>query len=232
MKSNMAIDRLDSVPFKSSEVAIAVSHSSFGGGHIGLGYFHAKEGPKVLHLAWHRDLKNDRIPDDLLTCWGALPLPLPPLASKQVVAFVRSVAAKGPSINYGIDFVAAKGAFNTNGSYKPPRGSDGLTCATFVLEILRACSVDLLKTQTWEASEENIDWGNRVCAELAKKDPEHAGAVKQNVTGLRVRPYEVAAAAQCNRSSWAMDFHAVQEPSKVLITSLNALCSAPTVLVG
>ena len=164
----MAFANLTAVAFSRDQVAIAVTNTDFGSdGHIGIGFHSAKAGPKVLHLAWHQMLRVDSVPSDLKRCWAANPLEMPQSASKQLVALIRSIAARGPSINYGIDFVAAKNSFTANGTYKPGKRSDGLTCASFVVEVLRAGAVKLVNEHTWKDLPENIEWGNAVCKALA-----------------------------------------------------------------
>lgn len=221
----MVFDNLSTVPFQKDQLAIAVSHSNMGAGHIGLGFHSAKEGPKVLHLAWHKRLDVHAIPAELKTCWAAAPLGVPPAASKQLVAIVRAVANRGATICYGINFIAARGSFAANGSYKPPKNSDGLTCATFVVEVLRAGSVNLIKGETWRPDAANEAWGNAVCEELAKtSDTEHVAAVRKNVNGLRLRPFEVAGAARLGPGSWPADFDSVQEPATEIGGQLAQIC--------
>lgn len=226
----MAVVNLTSIPFAVDQVAIAVAPSDFGGGHIGLGFHAAKTGPHVLHLAWHRTLQSHAIPQSLRLCWAAEVLNVPPSASRQLVALVRVVAARLPTINYGINFLAARGSFVSGGAYKAPKGSDGLTCATFVVEVLRAGMIDLVKTDTWRSSPSNVAWGERVCAELARTPgagiDEHVIAVRRNVNGLRVRPFEVAGAAQLDRKQWPATFDDVQPPAEAVEAQLKAICQS------
>ena len=224
----MAFANINAVPFGTDQVAIAIAHSAFGGGHIGLGFHSAKAGPQVLHLAWHRKLEAHAIPGGLQTCWTADALSVPPSASRQLVALIRAVATRGAQINYDINFVAARGSFSANGSYKAPKGSRGLTCATFVVEVLRAGMVNLVKDDTWRQSAENLDWGNAVCEQLAKSaDTEHVAAVSKNVNGLRMRPFEVAGAAQLGPKRWPADFDSVQRPASEVALQLLGICPPP-----
>lgn len=221
----MAFANLIGVPFSAGQVAIAVSHSHIGDGHIGIGFHSAKAGPQVLHLAWHQRLEVHAIPNELQMCWAAETLPTPPSASKQIAAFIRAVASRGPSINYGIDFLAARGSFSANGTYKAPKGSDGLTCSTFVVELLRACAVNVIKVETWKPSAENIAWGNLICDHLAKSvTADHVAAVRKNVNGLRVRPFEVAGATHLGPEKWPADFESVQQPATNVGSELSGIC--------
>jgi hypothetical protein len=232
----MALKDLRSVPllFGENEIAIAVSHGLFGEGHIGICFYAAKDGPKVMHLAWHEQLRINVIPTDLQNCWAAATLGVPHAASKAIVGIVRSVAARGATIRYGLNFIAAYGSFSPTGKYKPPKGSDGLTCSSFIVEVLRAARVNLVKEDTWRAEIENTAWANRVCDLLIQKgaDVDHVASVRKSINGLRMRPFEVAGAARLGPSSWPADFDSVQEPAAAVRIDLNAICPPPAVAVA
>lgn len=226
----MALANLIAVPFTQDQVAVAVSHSPMGAGHVGIGFHSVKDGPQVLHLAWHRRLSVDRVPDELKQCWSAEPCNLPQSAGKQVVAFVRAVAKRGAKINYAVNFIASKDSFSSNGTYKPPKGSHGLTCASFVLEVFRGGKIPLVRSDTWRDEPMNIDWGNRVCAQLEKDkdvDPGHVEAVRKTVSGFRLRPFEVAGACRLPLKDLPASFEAVQEPATQVEAELFFLCGPP-----
>lgn len=221
----MVLSKLCLIPFGNDQIAIAVSHSAFGAGHIGIAFHSVKEGPQVLHLAWHLKQYVDSIPAGLSACWGAFPLLLPPAASKQVVAFVRAVAKRDPPIGYGINFITSKNSFSANGRYIPPKGSNGLTCASFVIEVLRGAMINLVDLASWRSDPLNVEWGDKVCLELSKSaELAHVEAVKRDVSGLRLRPTEVAGAATLDRKLWPANFDAVQAPAEDVATALVALC--------
>lgn len=223
----MAFSPLGGIPFSKDQVAVAVAHSPFGGGHTGIAFHSETQGPQVLHLAWHQLLRVDTIPEAIdQGCWVADALPTPPSASKQVVAIVRKVATSLAQIDYGADFITARGSFASDGTYKPPEGSTGLTCASFVVEVLRACSIKVVQENTWQPNERNVDWANKVCDHLAKKDPEHAEAVRKNINGLRLIPFEVAGAASSGPASWPVDYATAQTLALPVIAALCALCPA------
>jgi hypothetical protein len=163
----------------------------------------------------------------LKACWISSPLNIPSGASKAIVALARTVASRGATINYGINFIAAQGSFSANGTYKPPKGSDGLTCATFVVELLRAGKVDLVKSSDWKAYEANVAWANLVCQYLEKTvniDMDHINAVRSNINGLRMRPFEVAGAAGIDPRCWPVDFEDVQAPAADVANQLRNTC--------
>jgi hypothetical protein len=221
----MALVNLNTVSFTPEQIAIAVTHSSMRAGHIGLAFHSERNGPQLLHLAWHQRMDVDAIPVDSKTCWASSVFGIPPSASKQLAAYLRGVAARGAVINYGIDFIAAKGSFSANGAYAPPAGSSGLTCASFVMEVLRGGSINLLKEATWRNELANVDWGHSVCDALEKyADPEHISAVRKNVNGLRLRPFEVAGASGLSYKLWPVDFDTVQKPACAVEAELLQMC--------
>lgn len=226
----MTFESLQSVTFRNDQVAVALSHSNFGGGHIGIAFHHAKEGPKVVHLAWHKDLRVEAISPALKVCWVSTTLRIPPVASKAVVGIVRAVASRLPQVNYGINLIAAKGSFTLRGEYRPPKGSDGLTCASFVVEVLRAASVSLVKYETWRAETANNNWADQVCQGLAATQvpQSHIDAVQKNArNGLRLRPYEVAGAATMPARELPVDFDTAQPAAKEAEAKLLNMCPVP-----
>lgn len=223
----MKHSNLTDIPFEKEQVAIAMTKSPLGGGHIGIGFHSVRNGPQVLHLEWHKRLKSDAIPSDLKQCWMAFPLNIPKGASKVMVALTRAVASRGAMINYGINLIAAKGSFGVNGSYKPPKGSDGLTCATFIVELLRAGKIDLVQSHSWRSHEANITWAQSVCDYLANTpsvDADHLDSVRNNINGIRMRPLEVAGAASLDADSWPAGFEEVQKPAQLIENQLESTC--------
>jgi hypothetical protein len=220
----MPLENLCSVPFSKEQVAIAVSHSALGAGHVGIGFHSAKDGPQVLHFAWHLKLETHNIPADLQTCWAAAAMSVPLLTSKQLVAYVRVVSRRKPSIKYGLGLMTAQGSFASNASYKQPKGNDGLTCASFVVEVLQGAMVSLVNLSSWRPDPLNLAWGEHVCTSLKSSGDAHVAAVRANVNGLRLRPFEVAAAAGLGHKAWPADFDHVQDPAKGIESDLVVVC--------
>lgn len=208
----MEYANLAEIPFSEDKVAIALTTSPAGNtGHIGIAFYSSDKEPHVLHLAWHRELRKEAV-SALKNSWIAAPLKIPSSASKQVAAYMQVVANHEYHINYGINLIDAMGSFAPDGTYTPSANSDGLTCATFVLEILRAQCIDLVDLGSWIAIPENIVWANLVCDSLEKygADHIHIARVRGNINGLRLRPFEVAGAAQMGQKSWPCSFEGVQ----------------------
>ena len=220
----MTFENLRSIQFNKDQIVMAVTHSPLRAGHLGLCFHSEDDGPKLWHLAWHRFVHLDALPQDLGDdCWIGAVLAVPAVLSRQLVATIRVAAKLGPRINYGLNFLASRGSFNASGEYTPPEGSDGLTCASFVLEVLRSKAVDLVRSETWRESQENVEWAELVCGQLPSV---HAAAVRRNINGLRLRPYELAGASQISYQQWPVSFDQVQEPARQVERVLNSVCPA------
>jgi hypothetical protein len=202
----MPLSRLTQLAFDREQVAIAVSDGRFGA-HIGIAYHAADERLSLLHLFGHLVVRADFV-SDVTQCWAACVVELPLVLGKQFVAIVRAIANKPPKIPYGLNLVAASGSFDSSGAYSPPPGSDGLTCASFVSEIFSATGLNLVDLTTWPSNLENLEWGNSVIKSLEEQgaSKEHLATLGLTNQGLRLHPFEVAAAANSPYTNWPLDF--------------------------
>ncbi|MES2046792.1 MAG: hypothetical protein V4447_00210 [Pseudomonadota bacterium] len=215
--------------FSKDQVAIAVTHGLFGS-HAGIAYHSVKDGLQLLHLAWHQRLVVDSYP--LAYCWIACKPEVPPLASKQLVGIVRAIAKRKPSVNYAVDAIAAKGSFDANGHYRPPKGSKGLTCATFVTEIFRAALLPLIKEETWAAKDVNVKWANDVADRLQRDaDEVHVAAVRASINGIRVRPEEVGAAGTVPFKQRPVLYDVAFDAAPKVMTHLHQVCPITPVAI-
>jgi len=221
----MAFTCAADIDLPKEKVAIALTGGHFGS-HIGIIYHSVNDGMQLVHLAWHQLLLSENFPLKSGECWVASIANVTPAASKQLVGVVRGLSKHLPKIKYGVNFLAAQNSIKPDGSYDPPIGSDGLTCATFILEFFRAASLRLIDEETWKPTEANIQWANDVCDLLAKHgaDAVHVDHVRSNIKGLRVRPEEVAASAENPRASWPVNFITAEKQAVKVMTSLQNIC--------
>jgi hypothetical protein len=167
-------------------------------------------------------------------CWIATVPELQKTNSKILVGIVRYAASRKQSINFGINLFAGHGSFDANGHYNAPRGSDGLTCATFVSELMRAAGLPLVDLQSWQPREVDVAWGNSVCELLrnhGRASEEHISVVRANINGLRLRPEEVAFAADQPVSSRPVDFVSSSIGGSAVMRVLSTICPVPNVPV-
>ena len=215
-----------SFSFEKDEVAIAIMRGGFGS-HIGIVFNSAKEGAQLIHLAFHRDLRVEPFPEcDSCNCWIVKKIHLPKVAAKQFIGLVRVVAKRKPSISYAPDFTSSKNSFDAKGTYKQPRNSHGLTCASFVLEIFRAAFLLIINDETWIASEENLEWERSVIALLEKTgaEKEHIDKLKSNPKGMRIRPEELGGATDFPYKDWPINYLEASEKAKAVMNCLDNLC--------
>lgn len=219
----MVFGSVNDVVLPEHGIALALFHSDLGGGHLGILFNEKGNTLRLLELGWHHKLLVSDLP--LLKCGIAIPLALPPSAGKGVVAVVRAISRKLPKISYGIDFIASKGSFNGS-VYLPPKGSNGLTCASFVLEVMRTAAVLLIHEESWEPSSSNAEWAAEVVKLLREygADDKHIEAVEKGMSRLRLIPFELAAAATLPVEQRPATYNAVQQIAGELRNHLNRIC--------
>jgi hypothetical protein len=220
----MAYVHSAALEFPKEKAAIAVSRGTFGS-HLGIAFHSVKDGVQVLHLRTHLKLSAETF-DASNMCWVASPVDLPPKASVQIVSIIRGLAKRKPSIPYGLNFLKSSGSFDSNGHYKAPKGSNGLTCATFVSTLFSDMRAPLIQPATWQPTDENRAWGEGVCKFLEGQGvpADHVAAVRGNVDGLRVRPEEVAVAADVPRADLPIDFTRASGAAPLVMEALHAAC--------
>ncbi len=174
------------------------------GAHIGFVYQSNDKKFKFVHLAFHKRVVQEPYPLDATkrSIFAKLPFSRSSLYSlKSALRLIgaRSIHPSGINIPYGVNIMAAKGSFSVNGIYALPKGSDGLTCATFVSEICRGVGLTLLDENSWVARIEDQQWIAQICKMLedprSGADTAHIEQVKSGFSGLRIRPEEVASVA-------------------------------------
>jgi hypothetical protein len=224
----MAYLRHDALEIAKDCPFIAITFGSFGS-HLGVAFQSANDGVQVLHLAAHYDLRTDTFPPPG-QCWIAAPVLLPPLTAKAIVGVIRSLAKRTPKIPYGLNFLKANGSFDSSGRYKAPKGSLGLTCATFITTLFDDLRAPLVKQDTWQEQPANTKWAHAVCDSLARSgnvSHEHIEAVKSNIDGLRIRPEEVAVAADAPYTTKPIDYWSASSNAHSVMQVLIDSCPVP-----
>jgi hypothetical protein len=222
----MAFSPIEGLALHVDKILVALGHGAFGS-HLGVA-FHRGGGnaPSLMHLRWHKQLTVELVSNNLPQCWVACELALPQLASKQMVGILRAIANRLPEIGYGPNYLSARGAFDSAGNYIAPVGSRGLTCSTFVVEIFRPHGILLINDVTWPETEENKQWAHAVCALLHRygAGDEHLAAVRSDISGIRIKPEEVAGASAQPIANRPLDFGAADASGKLAMTDLNNHC--------
>ena len=215
----------DKLSLGKDQVAIALTFGAFGR-HVGL-VFSDKGALKVAHMRFHLNAAVEEFPTKHAACWIASPLQIHPINAKTLIGHLNRIGSSSVRIAFGVNIRSSRGSFAANGSYEPPVGNDGLTCATFVNELCRSVGLPLVDEQTWdEDREEDRLWVEEVAQMLHehKADPNHIAWVRGNADGLRVRPEEVAAPGNHKASRAGISFQAAKVEGPLLLEQLDKCC--------
>ncbi len=200
MRSQKSMNRLFTQKEKSIDeidyVAVAICAVNNIQHHVGILHkLGDNSSVELLHLAWHRDLRNG--PPSEKYHWVAPQIPSPRL--RQVAARCRQIFRANPdSIPYA--FSPSNDCFDeTTGQFLLGPTRCGLTCATFVVAVFRSTGVDVLKPETWPVGlPEDLAWQDFVLHALENcntpASQEHIDSVRNERGGIRIRPEHVAAA--------------------------------------
>ncbi len=174
--------------------------------HCGV-LFEAEDAHRLLHLAFHHDLRNERwdgVGAQYNYWWFATDLS--PEAQAAVAAacelIVERYLHKVPAhrIPYGVLYRGA--SFDPGSGELDLCGANGLTCATFVFAMFASCGIRLVDIDVWPHRDEDARWHASVVSLLRTRgaDPEHVAAVETEPRCARYRPEEVAAVAWLGRA--------------------------------
>jgi hypothetical protein len=90
------------------------------------------------------------------------------------------------------------------GEFFPPPLGKGLTCATFILAVLRGHGLLPVDETTWLPRAEDVDWQTAIIEDLEASGAEqdHIEAVRNDIGAKRFRPAEVVGAVIEADSHW------------------------------
>jgi hypothetical protein len=226
----MVFECASNAKLQPDDVALVVHRGDIGR-HIGFAVFTSKGKHEFLHLAWHKKVRLGDYPLDRCAIVGKLRFDRVGLMTlkKALWNIGKKVSNKATAVEipYGVNIDPSKGSFKKDGTYHPPQGKDGLTCATFVSEICRGVGLPLLNEGDWKPRLEDAEWIDQICVLLSRPesgaDGTHIAHVRASFDGLRIRPEEVAAAA----ALWTgrpVDFESSEAEGKALVAKLDQCC--------
>jgi hypothetical protein len=202
---NISVDWLwntsDLTKSGSDFMAISVGFPQRNHPQLHCGILHVDNNKKVsfLHLAWHSKLENE-----LPSSYPEFLFVLPAIGSRKkllVNAMCRRVweRYKEDGLPYGLGY--SDGFFFGQEGILDLNGRCGLTCATFVLAILKSSKIDLLRLSDWPTNRQgDADWHNNIVSELKRTQKKfkisdnHIRNVEAEIGCARYRPQEVAGA--------------------------------------
>jgi hypothetical protein len=176
-----------------TKIAVAIQRTERGW-HTGiLSRDDEADSHEFLHLAFHCDVRAELPTDDL--AWVA-PTIAPELTS-QIAARCRRIrnryaGGRSGSIPFGLMYVET--TFAPTGELQLGGTERGLTCATFVLAVIRSVGVELAEIDSWQPRESDASFLAWVIGVLqTRARPEHVDGVSGERHCARFRPTEVAA---------------------------------------
>lgn len=113
---------------------------------------------------------------------------------KAVAALCGRITDTKPKIPYGFDHLGVEIDPNT-GAVTVESSGTGLTCASFIMQVLKGCGVQLLAEAEWPEGA-NREWQEQMLGTMRDRGvPEtHIAASAASVGARRFRPEEVQAA--------------------------------------
>lgn len=174
---------LPEAPFDQLRSAgVAIMATDPGRWHAGMLHRAGTNTVYMLDLAWDHRLRNS--PPDNECAWVQLDLPNVRLLS--VAAMCRRIAKlhARPGCGLPYAFLYQETTFKVDGAVLLGKSEHGLTCATFVLAVLRATGIELLDLAGWPNRHDDVVRHQELLAWLEKDSrvaKEHVAAVAAEV---------------------------------------------------
>lgn len=189
------------------------------GVHAGFIYKIDEDDPRVAHLAWHEDQRDNQI--DATYLWSPMPFLEEP--NCHVVASWLHVRRSKPDlIPYGFR-VDGRVYDAESDAFIPPPPGQGLTCATFIVAVLRHLGFSLLVGASWPNDrQDDREWQEAVVAALKEQgaSEQHVKALAEDVGARRYRPDEVVGAATL--AEWPVAFPDAAKAAQEVIAAIAA----------
>lgn len=190
--------------------SMVLSRSKPGQLHLALGRRDVGQ-DRVLHLGWHRVLRDQPLEELLAGDTARIPCVVVTLWLDPAVETLLRVLSKRIATRYGSGLQGpAYGFGNANALFDQTTAElddpdAAFTCATFVLQVLRSAGVQLLDPTRWrQPTEEDLAWqlqiGARLVAWIEQVVQGDLAATQQRIehdrSALRFRPSDVAGSAR------------------------------------
>jgi len=186
--------------------------------HIGIIYKISKTSPAImLDLQWHHIL-SQRIPSNN---YAWLDCGLDIYNKAALAAYCKDIYSENGenTIPYGVG-ISGKSFDPTTGKWILSNPYDGLTCASFVLEVFAAQGHTILNKDSWQERESDKDWQNHIIDMLedTAASPEHIKYQRNLIGAFRYRPEEVAGAIP--QDEYPVDFNDALEYAKEVLAAI------------
>ena len=189
--------------------------------HVGLAYQVDDEGTqlKLLHLAFHNDLRNDPLNISTESRYFLLIPHLHPTRLEFLATRCRQVAKRRPDLPYGFR-LQRDAIFNDQGEYLV-KDDRGLTCSSFVIVLCRSAQIHLVNEATWVPRQVDVKRHESLLQFLqGVASPEWVRKIAEDVRTIRVRPEETAGA--CLSNTLPVSFAEAESLGKQVLERLTA----------
>lgn len=179
----------------------------------------------LFDFAWHKCVRKC----ELVRSYAFPPdIFIDEYAAAAITAFLVLNHSRSPNeIKYSIGWNEHNYFDNESDAYIAKEHGDGLTCATFVLEVLKHHGFDMIATQTWPVTEEDKNWQKGKLKQLKEDEfppTKEDFEIQSSLIGLapRFRPEQVIAAATLYDES-PLEYLAVSPVSDQIVRDLVSL---------
>lgn len=198
---------------------VAIRKIDEGQNHCGLAYRREGDEIRLLHLAFHHDLRDEQ----LAAPYRRVSVGLDITNQLVIAGFAIAMAEAEPGIPYGFNDDGIVFDDETGELLEAPIGR-GLTCATFVTALLSHLGYELIDRDSWPERETDADWRAHMI-ELVERysgDADHADALRSSPFAARIRPEEVAGASTIEFGEWPVGYDRAHELAKEIVAELAA----------
>lgn len=182
--------------------------------HIGIIY--NKNGQTwLIHLAWDCSLKDEPIPENFY--WGLSSLDND---ERALIASYVPELKNNKDIRYAF-INKNKIVFDTDGKYiiRPP--GEGLTCATFVMEVFEWLYLPVVDQKSWETRDTDQPFFDCILKFLKKQmSDDYIKHIEENRDVPRFRPEEIAAGVISDE--FPLSFQKALKISRKIVSEINS----------
>lgn len=174
---------------------------------------------RIVHLAFHYDLRDELYESDY---WCA-PVGLDRDNQAALAAILRSIVNGNPSVPYGFDISGI--AFDeATGEFSQPVPGTGLTCATFILAVLKTHRFVPLQVESWPLRDDDAAWQKSMIETMRqyRVPDEHVAAVTARPEAARFRPEEVTGCVATDSEKWAIAFDDARDLAARVLADIAA----------
>jgi hypothetical protein len=197
-------------------VGVGVTITADRNSHAGIVYRDIYDNVRLLHLAFHHDLRNGLFDVSYLCADPELEYE----DAEAVAAHCRLIAEDMPLIRFALHYNPRATLVKRGNRMLLLREGKGLNCSTFVLTVFKDAGPLLINMQGWKKRDSDRPWHKTLIKILIGKGAsrQYVKRVANDIGCARVRPEEVAGA--CLEPSLPADFEQCEPNGLVVIEAL------------